>query len=413
MPRRRHPRRRPPHDLRPHDSRPHDPRRHVRGRVRRFALRRRSTAPPIDAVRAVVRDLAERYPEHPAFCRPEIGRFGRGRWVPVAAAERERRCPRDGGRARSCGPRRCALPSDPAARRRPAPRVLGRPAPCASRGACTSWVTARSSRCCRTSSTPRSPAHRCPTSARTRRRCRSHARSSTSSAVIRAALSRRCANRRPRPTPPSAAVVDLGRHYDAFGRTATAETMQSLRAWRDTHEPDVSMGNVMAAAIRRAFDDAGVKFVSPGLRMLVNGRRYLPPGTPVEGNFATAIYVEPDDPRSPRAVDDVIRRNLDIGRPLATPGRVEHQELRRAAVAHANSRRIPRDAHDLEPRGTTRARRAAVAPVLRVPRRRRTGARRPHRAAGPGRRLPQRERHVRAGRRRPGRGGGSHRTADA
>jgi hypothetical protein len=274
-------------------------------------------APPIDAVRAVVRDLAERYPEHPAFCRPEIGRFGRGRWVPVSAGERERRCremvleldpadldaalsratrPLDDGRLLeySVGPhhvvtRRLHILGDGTV-----VSLLPHVFDAAITGAPLPDLRARSV------SMPLTRALVHEFGRHPRR------------------LVETLREPRPRPTPPSAAVVDLGRHYDAFGRTATAETMQSLRAWRDTHEPDVSMGNVIAAAIRRAFDDAGVKFASPGLRMLVNGRRYLPPGTPVEGNFATAIYVEPDDPRSPRAVDDVIRRNLDIGRPLAT-----------------------------------------------------------------------------------------------
>ena len=48
--------------------------------------------PSADAIRDVLLDTARRHPEHRLFCRPQRGRFGGGRWVPLSAAEREKRC---------------------------------------------------------------------------------------------------------------------------------------------------------------------------------------------------------------------------------------------------------------------------------------------------------------------------------
>ena len=126
--------------------------------------------------------------------------------------------------------------------------------------------------------------------------------------------------REPRPSVVSGRGELIGDEvvYAAYGRTSSASVMAELDEWRAARCPEVSISTVLTAAIRRGFDAAGVKFASPGFRLLVNGRRYLPPNAPVAGNFAAAIYVEPDDPCSPRSVDEVVRRNLDSGRPLAT-----------------------------------------------------------------------------------------------
>jgi hypothetical protein len=78
----------------------------------------------------------------------------------------------------------------------------------------------------------------------------------------------------------------------------------------------VSVASIWMAAIHGAFAAAGLAFATPGLNVMVNARRYLPAGAVVGSNFAASFYVEPDDPRDPHAVDAVVRRNLDSGRPL-------------------------------------------------------------------------------------------------
>jgi hypothetical protein len=123
----------------------------------------------------------------------------------------------------------------------------------------------------------------------------------------------------PRPQPGHSGdttTVPADWRFTSVGRTAPADVVDAVRTWRDANRAAVSVANTWTAAIRTAFDEAGVSFASPGLRVLVNARRYLPKGATVDGNFATAIYVEPADPREPAEVDAHVRRNLDNGRPL-------------------------------------------------------------------------------------------------
>jgi hypothetical protein len=278
-------------------------------------------APPIDAVRRVVAELAQRFPHHPVFCRPEIGRFGRSRLVPVSDAERERRC------------REMVVELDPdldiALSR--ATRVLddGRlieyavgPQHVVTRrlhvlgdGTVVSLLPIVLQAAITGLPLPelRSDSAGFPLTRALVHHFGRHPRRVVETLRERRPAAAEPTRGEPRPGP-GAHVL----RYDAFGRTASAETMRSLREWRDAHVPGVSMGNVLAAAVRRAFDHAGIKFASPGFRMLVNGRRYLPEGTGVDGNFAAAIYLEPDDPRSPRDIDRIVQRNLASGRPLAT-----------------------------------------------------------------------------------------------
>ena len=125
--------------------------------------------------------------------------------------------------------------------------------------------------------------------------------------------------RNPRPRPGhSGSTISLPSRwaFTAVGRTATDQTVRALRAWRDATCPSVSLANVWAAAIRASFDAAGVEFASPGFHVLVNARRYVRPDTTVRGNFVSAMYVEPSDPCDPEAVSEVVRRDLDSGRPL-------------------------------------------------------------------------------------------------
>jgi hypothetical protein len=104
----------------------------------------------------------------------------------------------------------------------------------------------------------------------------------------------------------------LAHHWVASGPTGSAE----LRRWRDEHVPGVSVGAVLFAAAAAAFARHVDAEPRPGLVVLVDARRYLRPGTPVDGNFASGQYVEPRDPADPRAVHDVMADELRSGRSL-------------------------------------------------------------------------------------------------
>jgi hypothetical protein len=133
--------------------------------------------------------------------------------------------------------------------------------------------------------------------------------------------------------------VDEPIAFDAQARTASREAMDRLAAWRDERAPGTSLGSVLAVGVRRALERAGLEFAGPGTRMLVDGRRYLPPTAVVPGNFTTSILLAPDEPGSTRAWDDALRRNLDSGRPLLTmassavKARVRGEPPLRAAVS--------------------------------------------------------------------------------
>jgi hypothetical protein len=104
----------------------------------------------------------------------------------------------------------------------------------------------------------------------------------------------------------------------ALASSADRSVTSALREWRRERCPDASMNAVLMVAVRGALEEAGLEFGSDGYRVLVDGRRYLPKGVRVAGNFATAIYAAPTDPVSPGEIDSVLRANLDSGRPLAT-----------------------------------------------------------------------------------------------
>jgi hypothetical protein len=96
------------------------------------------------------------------------------------------------------------------------------------------------------------------------------------------------------------------------------EPLHRLREWRDRHVPGVSAAAILFAATRAAFEDVGLVPGDRGLMMQVDARRYLPRAALVNGNFTAGQYVEPTDPRDPRAVHEAIAAATAAGRPLTT-----------------------------------------------------------------------------------------------
>jgi hypothetical protein len=272
--------------------------------------------PPADAIREVLLDTARRHPEHRLFCRPQKGRFG-WRWVPLSAAEREQRCIE----MVSVIPETMSTDelTDDVLKPFEPDRLLHFGLSGSRLVIYFAHVLGDTSMAALTPALLQAAAGDGPPP-------------QLDDTSVGFPLARAMAHhfgRQPRRLvqvlrePRPAVVHGEGEFvgtvaFASYGRTASAEVMAELDEWRAAHCPEVSASTVLTAAIRRAFDEAGIKFASPGLRLLVNGRRYLPATAPVAGNFAAAIYIEPDDPSSPRSVDAVVRRNLECGRPLAT-----------------------------------------------------------------------------------------------
>lgn len=123
-------------------------------------------------------------------------------------------------------------------------------------------------------------------------------------------------------------------------RSATA--LRAARAWRDAHAPGVSAASVLFAATTAALARCGLD-PKPGMVVLVDARRYLPPGATVDGNFSWGQYLRPADPADPRQVYAALGGELAGGRPAMMIGlRAARLTLSRAAAApHAAPRTVP------------------------------------------------------------------------
>ncbi len=130
-----------------------------------------------------------------------------------------------------------------------------------------------------------------------------------------------------RPPAPAADISAPGLSVEAGGvdrRPAVAHhaarsapgMIAELRRWRDAHAPGISVGSVLFAVVHAAVARVLGPPDPPGLVVLVDARRYLPPGTAVEGNFAWGEHLRPADPDDPRAVHAAVRDLLGSRRAL-------------------------------------------------------------------------------------------------
>lgn len=104
----------------------------------------------------------------------------------------------------------------------------------------------------------------------------------------------------------------------AYHVRSREDLLPRLREWRDGHLPGVSVAALLFAATQAAFEESGLAPGHPGLMIQVDARRYLPRTAVVRGNFSAAQYVEPGDPRNPRAVHEALGVAIAAGRPLTT-----------------------------------------------------------------------------------------------
>ena len=124
----------------------------------------------------------------------------------------------------------------------------------------------------------------------------------------------------PRPRPPEPGPQEPRRPWwpdpwSHYARSAE-DLLPRLREWRAARLPGVSTAAVLFAAARAAFEECGLVPDDAGLMVLVDARRYLS-GRVVGGNFSTGQYVEPSDPRDPRAIQEAIAATVAAGLPLA------------------------------------------------------------------------------------------------
>jgi hypothetical protein len=112
---------------------------------------------------------------------------------------------------------------------------------------------------------------------------------------------------------------DPGRRWlprPAYHAARSADALVRLRAWRDANASGTSMAAVLAAATWTSFARTGIGSRDRGLTVLVDLRRYLPPGAVVPGNLCWGQYLVPEDPADPRSVHLALRAALDSGAPV-------------------------------------------------------------------------------------------------
>jgi hypothetical protein len=119
----------------------------------------------------------------------------------------------------------------------------------------------------------------------------------------------------PPPAPVGTAISWASRLAYSSARSP-ADGLRRLREWRDAHLPGVTTASIVFAAASSALRQAGLCPYRAGVVILIDARRYLPPGSTVDGNFSWGQYLVPTDPEDPRAIDTVLKAELASGRAL-------------------------------------------------------------------------------------------------
>lgn len=88
-----------------------------------------------------------------------------------------------------------------------------------------------------------------------------------------------------------------------------------LREWRSEHAPKASVAALWMAASVRALRAEGID-PGDGVFTMMNGRRYLPDGAAVRGNFAAGPYLVPDDLADPGSLGAELASAAADGVPL-------------------------------------------------------------------------------------------------
>jgi hypothetical protein len=119
--------------------------------------------------------------------------------------------------------------------------------------------------------------------------------------------------------PPSSAASGSGpwRPDVAYTSMGSAHALAAIREWRDQAMPGVSAAAILFAATAVALRRCDLTPKWPGAVVLVDARRYLPPGGAVNGNFSWGHYLRPADLTDPRAVHEALTGELAAGGALA------------------------------------------------------------------------------------------------
>lgn len=116
----------------------------------------------------------------------------------------------------------------------------------------------------------------------------------------------------------------------AFAR-GKPESFISLMEWRDANAPGVSLVALQSALRVRALREVGLE-PRPTIKLLVDGRRYLPKGSLVTSNFAAGVDLVIDDPANPNQVAESFKHVTGSGSAAvtlaATTGMIQLDRLR-------------------------------------------------------------------------------------
>lgn len=90
-----------------------------------------------------------------------------------------------------------------------------------------------------------------------------------------------------------------------------------LRAARDERLERLSLVSIMMANAYSTASAQGLD-VHPGMAVMANARRYLPPGTTVGSNFSVGTYLDLPEPSRAEKINERLTDHLQSGRPLLT-----------------------------------------------------------------------------------------------
>ncbi|MGK5110458.1 MULTISPECIES: hypothetical protein [unclassified Geodermatophilus] len=122
---------------------------------------------------------------------------------------------------------------------------------------------------------------------------------------------------------PSASVpagdpADRQVSLSVVSRMSAPGVRESVRHWRDAHAADTSVAVATMSAVRSALEAEGAFAPETDTVVLFDGRRYLPPGTHVAGNFSGALRLAPENAADPRLMARQMRRDAALGLPLVS-----------------------------------------------------------------------------------------------
>jgi hypothetical protein len=118
---------------------------------------------------------------------------------------------------------------------------------------------------------------------------------------------------------PQSSAADGGDRRETLSvvsRMSGPGALAAARRWRQENAADCTVAVVTMAAVRAALDRTGAVPWDTDTVVLFDCRRYLPPGTPVPGNFSAALRLLPGNATDPSLMVRQMRRDAALGLPL-------------------------------------------------------------------------------------------------